>query len=47
MMKNFKEYKNSSSRYRLRRSEHSNAIISAPSCNSSRCNPREGVETQQ
>lgn len=30
----------------VRRSEHSNAIVSAPSCNSSRCNPREGGETQ-
>lgn len=31
----------------VRRSEYSNAIISAPSCNSGRCNPREGGETQQ
>lgn len=31
----------------VRRSEYSNAIISAPSCNSSRCNPKEGGETQQ
>ena len=33
--------------YWLRRSEYSNAIISAPSCPISRCNPELGVETQQ
>ena len=40
----FQRYKSSSSRNRLRRSEYSNPVISAPSCNSSRCNPREGGE---
>ncbi len=27
--------------------KYSYPVISAPSCNSSRCNPREGGETQQ
>lgn len=33
--------------YGVRRSEYSNPVVSAPSCNSSRCNPRESGETQQ
>ena len=45
IMNDFKDIKNSSSQNRLRRSEHSHAIVSAPSCDSCRCNPRKGRET--